>query len=100
MTHRAFSTIGLCCLSLCLFAGCIHHPPPRQIPIASGKAVGGTIWEKPVQRPGESGSNAGTPIVAGSRVDIYENFIIVTPAKGPSELSPHGWYTNLKFEKD
>ena len=94
--RNAKSTIGLALLSLCLCAGCNSRPTP----IASGKAVSGTIWERPVQHPGETGSNSGYPIAAGSRVDIYANFIIVTPPKAPSILSPHGWYTDLRFEKD
>ena len=96
MMKNVVSIAGLVSLSLCLCAGCNS----RQAPIASGKAVRGTIWEKPVQHPGETGSNSGNPIAAGSRVEIYANFIIVTPPKGPSVLSPHGWYTDLAFDKD
>ena len=96
MMKDVVSIAGFALLSLCLCAGCSS----RQTPLASGKAVSGTIWEKPVQRPGETGSNSGSPIAPGSRVDIYANFIIVTPPKGPSVLSPHGWYTDLRFEKD
>jgi hypothetical protein len=106
--RNATSTIGLACLSLCLYAGCSQQPPSSQppspqppsrpIPIVSGKAASGTIWEKPVET--KAGSNTGQPIEAGSRVDIYEQFIIVTPPKGRSTLSLHGWYTNLSFEKN
>jgi hypothetical protein len=97
MLRCNFFIIGLLFLSFSLFAGCGRQSAS---PLISGKAVSGTIWERPVASPGETGSNTGSPIAAGSRVEIYENFIIVTPPKGPCILSPHGWYTDLRYEKD
>ncbi|WP_149109090.1 hypothetical protein [Limnoglobus roseus] len=70
---------------------------PRRKAIATGTIERVTIWAQPVQRPGETGSNSGHQAPKGSRVEVYEHFILVTPAGGPTELSPHGWYTNLEF---
>ena len=97
--HRSTKLAGLLCLAFCSIVGC-DQQSVRQLPIATGKVVSGTIWERPVQRPGETGDNTGNAIVPGSRVEVYENFIIVTPPNKPSQLCPHGWYTNLSFEKN
>jgi hypothetical protein len=68
----------------------------------SGKLVGVTLWDRPVASPGETGSNTGYNYSTDDncRVDIYQEFIIVTPPTKPSVVAPHGWYTNLRFEKD
>ena len=67
-------------------------------PIVSGKLVSVTIWEKPVQRPGETGQNSGFSPDAGSQVDVYESFIVVTSPAGERIVSLHGWYTNLRLK--
>lgn len=70
-------------------AGCGGSSSPR--PIAAGTVERGTAWKKPVQRAGEAGENHGNPIPAGSRVEVYDQFILVTPPGEPTFLSPHGW---------
>jgi hypothetical protein len=68
-------------------------------PIATGELVNVTLWEKPVGTPGETGSNRGGSPPDGSRVEVYPRFIIVTSPDGSSELSLHGWYSNLRFNR-
>jgi hypothetical protein len=70
------------------------------VPLAAGLLESMTIWDKPVPRAGEAGNNAGHPAPQGSRVEVYEQFILVTPPDGPTILTLHGWYTDLKFKRD
>jgi hypothetical protein len=92
--HRSTVYSVLASGLLCL-VGCGDRPRP----LVSGELESVTIWERPVQRPGELGENEGSTM-RGGRVDVYPDFIVVTPPKGPSTLSPHGWYTNLRFVKE
>lgn len=82
---------------LLMCAGCGDDRRPR--PIASGRLHNVTIWARPVQRPGELGENSGNTYING-RVDVYDNFILVTPEKHDSIVALHGWYTDLRFKKD
>src|SRR5690606_19776468 len=66
-------------------------------PLVSGELISLTLWDTPV---GTSGSNSGGSPPEGSRVEVYEEFIIVTDSNGDSQLSLHGWYTNLRFRRD
>lgn len=94
------------CLAAILFllaiAGCGGSPAPQPEPrpIAFGTIERLTVWSNPVQRPGETGSNAGLSPPKGSRIEVYDEFILITPAEGPTILSPHGWYTDLSFNGD
>jgi hypothetical protein len=74
------------------------HPllPGDAKPLVSGSFVSGTIWEKPLTS--SPGSNSGYTPAAGSRVDVYDHFIVVTNAEGISDISQHGSYTNLRFK--
>lgn len=78
-------------------AGCGDDDRPR--PVTAGSLKNVTVWTRPVQRPGELGENSGSSYKDG-RVDVYENFIVVTPDKQDSMLVLHGWYTDLRFKKD
>ncbi len=94
----AVALFGLCAVD----AGC-DGPTARQPsarPIAAGTLERVTVWSKPVQRPGELGENSGTSPPKGSRVEVYEQFILITPPGGPTILSPNGWYTDLAFRRD
>lgn len=84
---------------------CPRSEPPSEsahtpVPIKSGILVGGTLWNRPVGSPGETGSNTGNPAKPGSRIEVYDNFIIVTGADGTQRISPHGWYTQVEFKQD
>lgn len=98
--------ICICVMLLAAGSGCLQSPPPTRdagksgrAPIAQGTLEKVTVWNKPVQSPGETGSNSGSTYGPGGTVEIYDEFIIVTPESGPSVLSLHGWYTNLSFER-
>lgn len=75
------------------------RPTASDQPIDSGKLIRVTMWHRPVQRPGESGTNESWTESDG-RVRIYPNFILVTDSHGTTRLSPHGWYTDLVYESD
>ena len=47
-------------------------------PLVTGKADGGMIWKNPMS----SASNEGHQIEKGSRVEVYEGFIVVTDLAG------------------
>jgi len=89
-------------LFLLALTGCggTHAPQPVLRPIASGTIERLTVWTNPVQRPGETGSNTGYSPPKGSRVEVYDEFILITPPEGPTILSPHGLYTDLSFNRD
>ena len=50
-----------------------------------------------MQRPGELGENSGDSSFKDCRVEVYDQFILITFPDGPTILSPHGWYTDLAF---
>jgi hypothetical protein len=74
--------------------------PSRSSPLAVGTLEHVTVWKRPVQRPGETGGNEGSSPPAGSRVEVYSEFVLITPPGGPTILSPHGWYTDLQFRRE
>jgi len=71
--------------------------PASIAPLATGILDSVTVWNKPVQRPGESGGNEGNTPPPGSQVEVYENFILITPPNGSTILSPHGWYITFMW---
>jgi len=66
-------------------------------PIKSGVLVSGTLWSKPVGGPGQNTGDSPEP---GSRIEVYDGFIVVTAADGTQTICPHGWYTDLKLKQD
>jgi hypothetical protein len=94
--HHLLIAVSLLALIVALAWGRGGPPVSQSRPIASGTVVSGIICLRPV----ESSSNTSHSILEGSRVEIYDDFIIVTPPQGVSELSPHGYYRDLKFNKD
>ena len=53
--------------------------PGNAKPLVSGEFLSGTIWEKPILH---APPNSGYSPAAGARVDVYENFIVITDAAG------------------
>jgi hypothetical protein len=97
-----FATVTLA-ICLCeVTAGCNRPAAPRPAarPIAAGTVERLTVGNKPVQRPGETGENTGTTSFEGSRVEVYDQFILVTLPGGSTVLALHGWYTDLAFKRD
>lgn len=68
-----------------------------QRPLAHGKVISVTMWAKP---PGQLGENSFFTPPAGSRIEVYENLIIVTTPEGISHVSSNDLYTNLMFKPD
>jgi hypothetical protein len=90
--------VALCAVGTGCNETTTRHSSAR--PIAAGTLELVTVWSKPVQRPGETGENSGSSPPKGSRVEVYEQFILITPPDGLTILSPHGWYTGLTFRRD
>ncbi len=64
-------------------------------PLDTGNAVSGTIWDHP---PSAGGSNSGSSISQGARVDVYERLIIVSLKDGSRQVVPMEDVTNLKLQ--
>jgi len=61
-------------------------------PIQSGIAESGLVWENP---RGNLGSNTGTPIKKGSKVDIYDRVIIIHLEDGTKQVEELSQVTKL-----
>jgi hypothetical protein len=92
-------TSTLCLYGLLLLgAGC----GPRQEaaaprgPLFAGKVEGGSHWRYPVG----ASSNEGGDIEKGSRVEVYDQFIVVTAPGGLSRVLPHAYYSGLVIRKE
>src|SRR4051794_35375830 len=101
-TRTLLIVVAILAMGLATYSVVTSSVAPAQAgrPLASGTLDHVTVWKKPVQRPGETGSNEGNSPPAGSRVEVYSNFILITPQNGPTTLTPHGWYTDLTFTRD
>jgi hypothetical protein len=83
---------------LVLTSGCGSRQeasPPRG-PLFAGKLEGGTFWKNPLT----ASSNEGGGHEQGSRVEVYDQFIVVTTPGGLSHVHPHGYYSGLVIKKD
>lgn len=65
-------------------------------PLVTGKADGGMIWKNPTS----AASNEGRQIEKGSRVEVYEGFIVVTDLAGRSEVAPDAYFSGLVLKKE
>jgi hypothetical protein len=54
------------------------------------------FWRNPVSAP----NNQGIEYPKWSRIDVYEQFIIVTSPDGVSHMHPQGFYSDVTFRKD
>jgi hypothetical protein len=84
----ALCLVGL----LALASGC----GSRHGPLVAGKLEGGTFWKSPLTAT----SNEGGDYAKGSRVEVYEQFIVVTTPDGLSHVHPHGYYSGLAIKRD
>ena len=83
---------------LLLAAGCGSHQAassPRG-PLFAGKLEGGTFWKHPLT----ASSNEGGGYEPGSRVEVYDQFVVITTSAGLSFVHPHGYYSGLVIKKD
>lgn len=88
-----------CLVGLVAFcSGCGQRPDagPARGPLFVGKAEGGSYWKNPLT----ASSNEGGEIEKGSRVEVYDQFIVVTNPGGLSRVLPHGYYSNLVLKKE
>jgi hypothetical protein len=100
---RYFLILPLLCLISS--AGCDRPAAQANMPtqsapdqvIAGGELISVTLWEKPI---GTLGMNGGTTPPKGSRVKVYEKFILVTYPDGITRQSLNGWYSGLQFKAD
>jgi hypothetical protein len=89
---RAVLVVGLVALSVPA-SGC---GSPKPGPLASGTLESGMFWKNPMSAP----SNEGSDYAKGSRVELFEPFVVVTTPDGLSHVHPHGYYSGLVFKKD
>jgi hypothetical protein len=83
-------------LALALSSGCGPRQEASRAPLQVGKLEGGTFWKSPLS----AASNEGGDYPKGSRVEIYDQFVVVTPENGISHVHPHGYYSGLAFKRD
>jgi hypothetical protein len=83
-------------------AGCNGPPAPQPVTrfIAAGTVERLTLWERPVQRPGELGQNTGQSTFKGNRVEVYDQFLLITLPGNQIILAPNGWYSDFAFRRD
>jgi hypothetical protein len=79
-------------------AGCgpRQEAGPRSGPLSAGKLEGGTFWKNPLS----AASNEGGDYPKGSRLEVYEQVVVVTTPDGLSHVHPHGHYSGLVFKKE
>jgi hypothetical protein len=75
------------CMLLMLGAGCT----PSRRPNVVGKLQAGTFWKNPMG----SGTNEGGGFQEGSRVELYDGFVVITTPNGDSHVFPQGHYSGL-----
>jgi hypothetical protein len=86
-------------LGLLVFAsGCSFNPTTHVTrgPLFAGKLEDGTFWKNPLT----AASNEGGGYAKGSRVEVYDQFVVVTTSDGLSHLHPHGYYSGLAIKRD
>jgi hypothetical protein len=88
--------LTICFCGLLFTAGCNFSVGGGRGPLVTGKAEGGTIWKNPTSAP----SNEGSGILKGSRVDVYDRFIVVTGSDGQSQVVLDAYYSGLILKKD
>jgi hypothetical protein len=82
---------GLCGL-LALISGCGQSHQPLVV----GKLESGTFWKSPTS----STNNEGGGFEKGSRVEIYEHFIVITTSQGNTHVYPQGNYSELVIKRE
>jgi len=65
-------------------------------PLFSGKLEGGTFWKNALT----GSNNEGGDYAKGSRVEVYDQFVVVTTADGLSHIHPNGYYSALAIKRD
>ena len=84
-----------------LVSGCGtgHETSPPHTPILSGKLEGGTFWKTSLLNSTTTNEGGGYP-AEGCRVEVYDQFVVVTTSDGVGHVHPHGFYSGLSIKKD
>ncbi len=82
--------LTICFCGLLIGVGCSRGA------LLTGRAEGGTIWKNPTSAP----SNEGEGIPKGSRVEVYDRFIVVTDSVGQSQVVLDAYFSGLVLKKD
>lgn len=69
---------------------------PARGPLFVGRAESGSYWKNPLY----ASSNEGGEIEKGSRVEVYDQLILVTSPSGLSRVLPHGYYSGLVLKRE
>jgi hypothetical protein len=87
-------------LFLGLASGCgsRQEGSPSRLPLFSGKLESGTFWKTSLQN--STANNEGGGYEKDSRVEVYDQFVVVTTPNGLSHIHPHGFYSDLVIKKD
>jgi len=65
-------------------------------PVVAGRLESGTFWKNPLSAT----NNEGGGYDQGSRVEIYDQFVVVTTKDGLSHVYPQGHYSGLVIKRD
>jgi hypothetical protein len=87
---KIIQVAGLCGM-LALIAGCGQSRGP----IVVGKLESGIFWKSPTSAT----NNEGGGLEKGSRVEIYEQFIVITTSAGSTHVFPQGNYSGLVINR-
>jgi|GEM_PF-3191331 len=79
--------LGLICLS----ASCNS----KESPLQEGYVVSGMIWENPVVKTSD---NSGSPIKEASKIEIYNEFVVIYLDDNIKRVVPWGFITELKIK--
>jgi hypothetical protein len=71
--------------------------PQTAAPVLSGKLTSVKVWDQNVET--YEGSNSASTLKEG-RVDLYENFIVLTRPDGGRTVVRNGYYTELWFRSE
>jgi len=83
-----------------LVSGCGsgHEASPPRTPILAGKLNTGIFWKTSLLN--STTTNEGGGYDQGSRVEVYDQFMVVTTSDGVGHVHPHGFYSGLSIKKD
>ena len=82
---------------LVLASGCSsrHEASLSRGLLFAGTLEGGMFWKNPLT----AANNEGNGYAKGSRVEVFDQFVVVTTSDGLSHLHPHGYYSGLAIKR-
>ena len=88
---------ALCLLGVLIFASGCGSRQEASPPLVSGTLEGGMFWKNPL---GSTSNEGGGGFDKDSRVDVYNQFVVVTTPNGISRVYAHGFYSDLEIKRD